>query len=127
VSGRSEAKYLTVALAGAAVGLSFIGRSRGWLHTTGGLHVWYHVGLFTLLGALAMRVSKNPSTRAEWMVWMVVLGFGIESSQAILNHTTLEWADVWSDAGGIFVGGVAGWLLSMRESNRRRGRRQRRR
>jgi len=119
VSGRSGARYLAIALACAAVGLSLIGRSRGWLHTTGSLHVWYHVGLFGVLGGLSVCASRSPSKRAEWIAWMVVLGFGIESSQAILNQTTMEWSDVWSDIGGIVVGGVAGWLVSLREANGR--------
>jgi membrane associated rhomboid family serine protease len=100
-----------------------MGRSGGWLHTTGSLHVGYHVGLFAVLGALSMGTSSRPSKRAEWIVWMVVLGFGIESSQAILNHTTMEWVDVWSDFGGLALGGVVGWVLSLRETNRRRDRR----
>jgi hypothetical protein len=118
VSGQSAAKYAAIALAGAAICLSLIGRSRIWLHSLGGLHVWYHVVLFAVLGGLSMWVSDSPAKRAEWIVWMVVLGFGIEASQAIINHTTMEWGDVGSDIGGIVVGGVAGWVGSLRKANR---------
>jgi glycopeptide antibiotics resistance protein len=88
------------------------------LHTTGRWHVVYHIGLFAVLGVLSMRASRSSARRAEWIVWMIVVGFGIESSQAIINHTTMEWADVWSDLCGIVLGGVAGWLLSLRKTNR---------
>jgi membrane associated rhomboid family serine protease len=127
VSRRSGAKYLAIALAGATVGLSLVGRSRGWLHTAGRWHDGYHVGLFAVLGVLCMFTSRGAAKRADWLVWMVVLGFGIESLQAILNHTTMEWADVWSDVGGLVLGGVVGWVLSLREASGRRGRRSRRR
>jgi glycopeptide antibiotics resistance protein len=119
VSVQSGSRYLAIGLAGAAICLSLIGRSRGWLHTTGSLHVWYHVVLFAVLGVLSMTVSNSPSKRAEWMVWMVVVGFAIESSQAIINHTTMEWADVWSDGCCIVLGGVVGWVISLRQGNRR--------
>jgi VanZ family protein len=112
--GRIGVRYLAIALGAAALGLSLIGRSRTLLHTTGSLHIWYHVVLFTVLGLLSLCASSSTSKRAEWVAWMVVLGFGIEASQAILNHTTMEWADVWSDAAGLVLGGVAGWLLSSR-------------
>ena len=119
MSGQSIAKYLAIPLAGAALALSLIGRSRGWLHTTGGLHVWYHVVLFAVLGGLSVCASTNPSKRAEWIVWMLVVGFGIEASQAIINQTTIEWADVGSDMCGIVVGGVVGWVAMSRGRQRR--------
>ena len=119
MSGRSAAKFAAIALAGGAICLSVIGRSRIWLHTLGGLHVWYHVVLFALLGVLSVWGSSDSAKRAEWIVWMVVLGFGIEASQAVINHTTMEWGDVWSDVGGILIGGVAGWGRSLRAGKRR--------
>jgi hypothetical protein len=65
-----------------------------------------------------MCASKNPARRAEWIVWTVVLGFGIEASQAMLNHTAMEWADVRSDVCGIALGGVVAWVISLRTANR---------
>jgi hypothetical protein len=105
----------------AAVGLSLVGRSRTLLHTTGSLHVAYHVGLFAVLGVLSMWASNSSAPRTEWIAWMVVLGFGIEASQAILNHVTMEWADVGSDLCGILLGGLAGWFLSLKKTARGRG------
>jgi glycopeptide antibiotics resistance protein len=113
VSVQSGSRYLAIALACAAACLSLIGRSRIWLHTMGSLHVWYHVVLFAVLVVLAMCASGSPSKRAEWIVAIALLGFAIETSQALMNHTTMEWPDVRSDACGIVVGGVAAWLFSL--------------
>ena len=51
------AAVLAIALGCVAAGLSFIGRSRMWLHTRGGFHLWCHMVLFGVLGALAVRAD----------------------------------------------------------------------
>ena len=112
-SGRIS-QALAIVLACAAITLSINGRSRAWLHTTHGLHVWYHVVLFAVLGVLCMCSSRRTSGRWLGFIAALLLGFGIEWSQAVGNHVGIEWADVRSDVCGIACGALVGWLLSRR-------------
>jgi hypothetical protein len=115
VSARSAA-VLAIVLGCAAVGLSLVGRSRVWLHTTGSLHTWYHLVLFGVLGALAVRTSRRFPTRVAWLVSLVVLGLMMEWIQARGNHVGIEWPDVQMDWLGVGFGCFTVWLLPGRMS-----------
>jgi len=92
--------------------LSLVADSRVWLHSTGGLHVWYHLGLFAVLALLAVRISDRSSTRFVWLAVFLLLGPGMEYGEALRFHGAMEWNDVATDAVGVALGGLVGWLLS---------------
>jgi hypothetical protein len=108
-----------VVLGCAAVGFSLVGRSRVWLHTTGKLHIWYHLVLFGVLGALAVRASRRFSTRVASLAVVVLLGLSMEWLQARGNHVGIEWADVQMDCFGVAFGCFAVWLAAGNTSTRR--------
>ncbi len=89
-----------------------VGRSRVWLHTTGKLHIWYHLVLFGVLGALAVRASNRASVKVVWVVGVVLLGLTMEWLQARGNHVGMEWADVQMDWFGVAFGCFAVWLVT---------------
>jgi hypothetical protein len=95
-----------------------VGRSRVWLHTTGKLHIWYHLVLFGVLGALAVRVSRRKSWRAVWLAAVVLLGLAMEWLQARGNHVGIEWVDVQMDCFGVAFGCFAVWLAAGNTSTR---------
>jgi len=119
LSKAGAAGVLAMALGCAALGFSLVGRSRVWLHTTGSLHIWYHLVLFGALGALAVRASPRASRRVVWVVAVVLLGLGMEWLQARGNSVGIEWVDVQLDGFGVAFGCFAVWLLSGKESMRR--------
>ncbi len=101
---------------GGAVGVvalltSLVSGPRAWLHSNGRLHVWYHLGLFFLLGLLAMHRSLRPSLRLCWVIAAVMLGFAIECGEAIRYDGLLEWVDVRTDTLGVLIGAAVGWLV----------------
>jgi len=104
-----------------AVLLSQIPDSRVWLHSSGVLHVWFHLGLFVVLSLLATRISDRTSVRLTWLAALLLLGLGMEFAEAYNFSGIMEWADVRSDAIGVALGGLAGWLLSwsMRRHHKR--------
>ena len=108
------ALVLGLALSGVAVALSQVAASRGWLHSSGSLHVWYHLTLFAGFGGLILCASARPATRMCWLAAAVLLGLGMEYGEAVRYHGTLEWADVGNDAVGVVWGAAAGWLLARR-------------
>jgi hypothetical protein len=89
-----------------------VGRSRVWLHTTGSLHIWYHLVLFGVLGALALRGGGRASARVVWVLGAVGLGFAMEALQARSNAAAIEWGDVQMDCFGVAFGCFVVWLLS---------------
>jgi hypothetical protein len=97
VSARLSAA-LAIALGCLAVGLSLVEPSRAWLHTRGSLHLWYHMVLFGVLGALAVRASSRTSRRVMWLAAMMLLGLAMEIVQARANQAAIEWGDVRLDA-----------------------------
>jgi hypothetical protein len=84
------------------------------LHTMGPLHAWYHLALFVILGFLAMRSSPKLWVRFAWVAAALLLGLGIESMEAFRYSITLEWYDVRTDISGVAIGGLIGWVLSLR-------------
>jgi len=105
------ARVLAIALGCLVAGLSLVGRSRVWLHTRGSLHLWYHMGLFGVLGTLAMRASNRTSRRAMWLAAAILLGLAMEFVQARASHAAIEWWDVETDCFGVALGCLAVWLL----------------
>ncbi len=97
-----------------ALVLSQIAKARGWLHSRGALHVWYHLGLFAAFGLLATRTSLRPWMRLCWLGAAVLFGLGMEYGEAVRYHSTVEWIDVGTDAAGVAAGAIVGWLLSSR-------------
>jgi hypothetical protein len=87
-------------------------KSRTWLHTTGKLHVWYHLVLFGVLGALAVRASDRFSRRLMSLVGVVLLGFVIEAVEQRGSLAAIEWGDVQMDCWGVGFGCLAMWLFS---------------
>ncbi len=110
------AAVLAVALGCVVVGLSFVGRSRGWLHTRGSLHLWYHMVLFGVLGALAVRAANRISSRVMWVAAMLLLGLGMEFVQAGGSLAAVEWGDVQTDCFGVALGCLVVWLLPRKMS-----------
>ncbi len=90
--------------------------SKTWLRSSGGLHVWYHLALFAALGALAIYASKRASTRVGWLIAAVLFGFAMEAGEAVRYQFALEWPDVRTDALGVAIGGLAGWLFARRSA-----------
>jgi hypothetical protein len=82
-----------------------------WLHTTGRLHIFYHLGLFGVLGALAVRASRRLSGRMLWLAAVMLLGLAMEGLQAHGNHAAIEWSDVQMDCFGVAFGCFVVWLL----------------
>ncbi len=113
ISGRAAAIY-GVLLFCAAAALSQVGPVRTWLHSTGPLHAWYHVALFAALGALAVRVSMRPLPRLGWLAAAMLVGLAMEYGECFRDGYPLEWVDVWTDCGGVLLGGAVGWLLTRR-------------
>jgi hypothetical protein len=101
-----------VVLGCGAVGFSLVGRSRIWLHTTGKLHIWYHLVLFGVLGALAVRASRGTARRVVWVGAVVLLGLGMEWLQGWENAVRIEWVDVQMDCFGVAFGCFAVWLMA---------------
>ncbi len=108
---------LAVGLGCLVAGLSFVGRSRAWLHTRGSLHLWYHMGLFGVLGALAVRTSGRMSRRVMGVAAVVLLGLAMEFVQARVSQAAIEWGDVQTDCFGVAIGCLAVWLLPGKRSN----------
>jgi hypothetical protein len=105
------ARWLAIGLGCLVAGLSFVGRSRVWLHTRGSLHLWYHMVLFGVLGALAVRASKRMSRRVMWVAGAILLGLAMEFVQARISQAAIEWGDVQTDCFGVAMGCLAVWLL----------------
>jgi hypothetical protein len=103
-----------VAITCAAILLSLSMRGRMMLHTEGPLHLWYHLALFILLGALAIRSSTKPPVRVGLLICLAMLGLGIEYMEALRYGGSLEWYDVRTDTAGVAIGAILGWLLSRR-------------
>ncbi len=101
-----------VALSCIAVFLSLVANSRVWFHSSGRLHIWYHVGLFALLGLLTMCISRRSSTRLVWLAVFILLGGCMEFGEAVRFHGSMEWNDVLSDTVGVVLGALAGLLIS---------------
>jgi len=101
-----------VGLACAAVTLSLVVQSRAWMHTTGKLHVWYHLVLFGVLGALALRASDRLSRRIAWLAGVLLLGLAIEMLEERGILAAVEWGDVLLDCWGVALGCLAVWLFS---------------
>jgi hypothetical protein len=108
---RVIAVVLALALSCAAVLLSLVADSRVWLHSSGELHVWYHFGMFAVLALLSVCISKRTSTRLVWLFAFLLLGPSMEYGEALRFHGYVEWNDVATDALGVALGGLAGWLL----------------
>ncbi len=87
---------------------------RVWLRSSGGLHIWYHLALFGVFGVLAICASRRASVRISWLIVAVLFGLAMEYGEAVRYQFELEWADVRTDALGVLLGGVAGWLLTRR-------------
>ena len=109
------ARILVIALGCLVVGLSFVGGSRAWLHTRGMMHLWYHMVLFGVLGALAMRASSRISRRVLWVAGAILLGLAMEFLQARASQAAIEWGDVQTDCFGVAMGCLAVWLLPGKE------------
>jgi uncharacterized protein YfiM (DUF2279 family) len=105
------AGVLAIALGCLAVGLSFVGQSRAWLHTKGNLHLWYHMVFFGVLGALVACASSRMSRRVMSLVAVILLGVGMEFLQARATQSAIEWGDVQTDYFGVALGCLAVWLL----------------
>lgn len=108
------ARWIGIALGCSVAGLSFVGRSRVWLHTRGMMHLWYHMVLFGVLGALAMRASSRISRRVMWVVGAILLGLAMEFVQARISQVDIEWGDVQTDCFGVALGCLAVWLLPVK-------------
>jgi hypothetical protein len=117
---RVIAIVLAVALSCTALLLSLVADSRVWLHSSGGLHIWYHFGLFAVLALLAIYISKRTSTRLFWLATFLLLGAVMEYAEALRFHGYVEWNDIATDAIGVALGGLAGWLLWERSGRSRR-------
>jgi hypothetical protein len=94
--------------------LSQISDSRVWLRSQGGLHVWYHLALFGLFGVLAICASRRATVRVGWLLAAALFGLAMEYGEATRYLFALEWIDVRTDALGVALGGLAGWLLTRR-------------
>jgi len=90
--------------------LSLFGASKTWLHSNGMLHDWYHLGFFVVLGFLAARSSERPWMRCALLGTALLFGFGIEYVEAMRSQWPVEWNDVHTDALGVAVGGLVGWM-----------------
>jgi len=94
--------------------MSLSGRSRVWLHSEGVLHVWYHLALFGVLGLLAIFSSERLSVRIALLITAALLGVGMEYIETLRYSIDLEVNDICTDACGIAIGALLGWLLSFR-------------
>jgi membrane associated rhomboid family serine protease len=111
------ARWLVIGLGCVVAGLSFVKRSRVWLHTRGSLHLWDHMVLFGVLGALAVRASRRMSRRLMWVAGAILLGLAMEFLQARMSQVAIEWRDVQTDCFGVGMGCLAVWLLPGKRSD----------
>jgi hypothetical protein len=87
------------------------GHLKAQMHTTGSLHVWYHLVLFLVLGALAWLSSDSGQVRLLLLVLAVLLGMGMEVGEAVRFHASIEGYDIRTDTLGVLLGGLAAWGL----------------
>jgi hypothetical protein len=89
-----------------------VGQARHWLHTTAGLHIWYHLVLFAVLGALALLASSRLPWRVAGVAAALLFGFATELSETGGHLAGIEWGDVQMDCYGVAFGCFAVWLFS---------------
>jgi hypothetical protein len=82
------------------------------LHSTAGLHIWYHLALFAVLGALALLASNRFSWRVAGVAAALLFGFATELSETGGHLAGIEWGDVQMDCYGVAVGCFAVWLFT---------------
>jgi membrane associated rhomboid family serine protease len=80
------------------------------------MHLWYHMVLFGVLGALAVRASSRISRRWMWVAGVILLGLAMEFMEARVSHAAIEWVDVQTDCFGVAMGCLAVWLLPGKNS-----------
>lgn len=110
-------RWLWLVLAIAAFALSLLPEgAKETLHTKGVLHAWLHLGLFAVLGALAIFSSNRTHMRLLLVACAMLLGLSIEYSEAVRFHSAFEPYDVMTDTCGVLIGALAGWLLTRKRS-----------
>ena len=105
------AAVLAVGLGCVAVGLSFVGRSRGWLHTRGeSAPVVSHGVVWGAGGAGGARVEADvESSDVGGRDDAAGTGDGVRAGRS--QPGGVEWGDVQTDCFGVAMGCLAVWLL----------------
>ncbi len=105
-----------IALACAAIAsltvLSFLPlRDKLALHTKGRLHFWGHGVIFGTIAFLVISVGASRKTRLFLFAGLLLLGWGIEYMQHVINHEALESSDVLVDFAGVCLGSLLARLV----------------
>jgi uncharacterized membrane protein len=96
--------------------VSFLpGADKHVLHTSGRLHSWGHLIVFSVVGYVANRTSHSFWLRVLVFMGSVIFGLGIEVGEHLVFHAGVEWKDVLVDALGV----VAGTLFALAISQTR--------
>jgi hypothetical protein len=85
------------------------------LHTTGRLHSWGHLIVFSVVGYLAGRSSRSLWARVLAFLGAVIFGFAIEAGEHLVYGIGLEWKDVLVDALGVVAGTLGALAFRHRE------------
>ena len=105
-----------IALAGAAIAsltvLSFLPlKDKLVLHTKGRLHFWGHGIIFGVIAFLVISVGASRKTRLTLFAGLLLLGWGIEYMQHVVNREALERSDVLVDFAGVCLGSLLARLV----------------
>ncbi len=106
-----------IALACAAIAsltvLSFLPlKDKIALHTKGHLHFWGHGVIFGTIAFLVISVGASRKTRWFLFAGLLLLGWGIEYMQHVVNQEALETTDVLVDLAGVCCGSLLARLLA---------------
>ncbi len=84
------------------------------LHTHGTLHPWIHLLAFALVGFAAMLCTRRAWLRLLLVVALLLLAWGTEYREHLLDGWPIEAGDVQQDDVGVLIGTSVGWLASWR-------------
>lgn len=99
---------LALGLAVAVALISGSARAKLTLHTHGSLHPWLHLLAFALLGFAAMLSARRGLPRAALVAGLLLLAWGTEYRQHLLDGWPIERNDVQQDVIGTLCGTVIG-------------------
>ena len=111
---RRNASLITLACAATAslTVLSFLPlKDKLALHTKGRLHFWGHGMIFGTIAFLVISVGASRKTRLALFAGLLLLGWGIEYMQHVVNYEALERSDVLVDFAGVCIGALLARLV----------------
>lgn len=122
VDSASRRKKISIALAiivaFAVTIVSFLpSADKHVLHTSGRLHSWGHLTVFSIVGYVANRTSHSLLVRVLVFLGSVIFGLGIEVGEHMVFHSALEWKDVLVDGLGVVAGTLFALAISQKSAD----------